>query len=222
MQEEILEITRTWEYINAPPAPMQLGATPKGIDAGVGKGNNNAKEQEHVLLQQRQKDLAAEGRPMAATPKNAVLMPKPLSCLLRGGSHTTAFLLVMRIAESCPSLTTTMKGTSALAGTSKSGCCTALREVSGWEVLREELPTEELARSTIERVLTHDRHVRKWELLSSRLRTHQWHQCTLRQPQTDPVNGNEGKRSHFGTRDGQEVTIRYNGADVNVLHRERR
>ena len=98
MREEILEITRTQQYIDSQPMPMQLRANPKSKGKGKGKGkdikgkdkvknvkNESSKKMKsndrrkcfccnktgHVRAEYRQrlKDFAeAEGKPVAASP----------------------------------------------------------------------------------------------------------------------------------------------------------
>ena len=86
MREEILEITRTQQYIDSQPMPMQLGANPKSKGKGKeSKGTGSSKTVKsddrrkcfycnkpgHVRAEcrQRLKDLAeAEGKPVAASP----------------------------------------------------------------------------------------------------------------------------------------------------------
>ena len=44
MREEILEITRTQQYIDSQPMPMQLGANPKSKGKGKDKGKGKGKD----------------------------------------------------------------------------------------------------------------------------------------------------------------------------------
>ena len=125
MREEILEITRTQQYIDSQPMPMPLGANPKrkgkGKDSkGKGKGkdakNESSKKAKnddqrkcfhcqktgHVKAEcrKRQKDLAdAEEKPMAASPHDTAAVV-PLQCLLAGERHTSTFVKAMPCANS--------------------------------------------------------------------------------------------------------------------------
>ena len=113
MREEILDITRTQQYIDSQLVPMQLGANPKGKGKGKdvkgrGKGNDGKSESSkkaksdnqrdcfycnksgHVKAEWRKKlkDLAEAARkPVAATPHPSdTTTIVPLQCLLPGES----------------------------------------------------------------------------------------------------------------------------------------
>ena len=116
MREEILEITRTQQYIDNQPMPMQLGANPKS----KGKGKDKAKDAKnesskkaksddprkcfyyqktgHVKAEsrKRQKDFAdAEGKPVAASPHpHDTAAVVSLQCSLPGERHTSTFVTV--------------------------------------------------------------------------------------------------------------------------------
>ena len=130
MREEILEITRTQQYIDSQPMPMQLGANPKskGKDSkgkGKGKGkdvkdkdkakdvknespkkakSDDSQKTGHVKAEcrKRLKDVAdAEGKPVAASPHpHDTAAVVPLQCLLPGERHTSTFVIAMPCANS--------------------------------------------------------------------------------------------------------------------------
>ena len=123
MREEILEITRTQQYIDSRPMPMQLGANPqskgKGKDSGKDKAprmqrTNRPRKQRATIREsasreaecrKRLKDLAdTEGKPVAASPHphySAAVVP--LQCLLPGERHSPTFVIAMPCAISVTS-----------------------------------------------------------------------------------------------------------------------
>ena len=120
MREEILEITRTQQYIDTQPMPMQFGANPKSKGKDI-KGKDKAKDVRnesskkvksddrrkcfycnktgHVRAEcrRRLKDFAdAEGKPVAASPHPHVATAiVPLQCLLLGERHSSSFVIAM-------------------------------------------------------------------------------------------------------------------------------
>ena len=58
MREEILEITRTQQYIDSQPAPMQLGANPKS--KGKGKEGNGKGKSKDIKGKDKAKDVKSE------------------------------------------------------------------------------------------------------------------------------------------------------------------
>ena len=115
MREETLEITRTQQYIDRQPAPMQLGAKPKSKGKGKAKDVKNESSKKvksddrrkcfycnktgHVRAEcrQRLKDLAeAEGKLVAASPHpHDATAIVPLQCLLPGERHSSTFVIAM-------------------------------------------------------------------------------------------------------------------------------
>ena len=118
MREEILEITRTQQYIDSQPMPMRLGSNPKSKGKGKGKGKDvkgararmKAKSDDqrkcfycnksgHVKAEcrKRVRDLAeAEGKLVAATPHpNDTAAVVPLQCSLPDEKHASTFIIAV-------------------------------------------------------------------------------------------------------------------------------
>ena len=112
MREEILEITRTQQYIDSQPMPMQLGANPKSKgkgkeSKGKGKGQGQGEQIVHESQERRsEKVLAeAEGKPVTASPHpHDTAAVVPLQCLLPGERHASTFVIGMPCVNSETSL----------------------------------------------------------------------------------------------------------------------
>ena len=80
MREEILDISRTQQYIDSQPSPMQLGAKSKGKRKG--KGSFYCNKSGHVKAECRKR--LKGGSPHHPNDTAAVV---PLQCLLPGERH---------------------------------------------------------------------------------------------------------------------------------------
>ena len=196
MREEILEITRTQQYVDSQPMPMQLGANPKskgkGKNAKANESSKKAKNDDqrkcfycnksgHVKAEcrNRQKDLAdAEGRPVAASPHpNDTAAVVPLQCLLPDERHTSTFVIAMH----CANTETSCESSSEQAVRSPGACGIAPAEthVRPIAAIPSNLMMDTCARAIIFQEV----------LIRALQTTRRWHQCNSRRRQTIRCTG---------------------------------
>ena len=245
MREELLEITRTQQYIDSQPMPMQLGANPKSKgkgkeSKGKGKGKDirggkdkakdvrnesfkkvksddrrkcfHCNKTGHVRAEcsKRLGDLAeAEGKPVAASPHpHDATAIVPFQCLLPGERHSSTFVIAML----CINNKTSCEFSSEQTVRSPGAGSFALAETQRVRPIAA-IPSNEtyLMMDTCAGASIFPRGFDQNATDDSTVAPVRHSTAT-----DDPVNGDAGKKSCFGLRDGRKFQVRYNEADVSV------